>query len=104
MKEELEDEVVGVEVEDMVEGTMKEEVEDKMVQEKVVGAMQWLRVFWGTREAGAIQHLPWDPAVLVGPQPPNLDHPLLVPPESTVWTLRFLTQRVRQRISGQGRR
>ena len=27
-------------------------------------------------------YLPWDPAVLTSPHPPNLDHPLLVPPES----------------------
>ena len=43
----------------------------------------------GSRAAGALQHLPWDPVVLAGPHHPNLDSPLLVAPESAVWTLRF---------------
>ena len=90
VKEQLEDEVVEAEVGEIVEETVKDEVEEKVVEEKAVGAGQWLRVFWGTKEGGAIQHLPWDPAVLAGPHHRNLDHPLLVPPESPVWTLRFL--------------
>ena len=52
----------------------------------------------GSRAAGAIQDLPWDPAVLAGPHPPNLDTPLLVAPESLVWTLRFLLVRVHNRL------
>ena len=102
-EEKVEDEVVEVEVEaeEMVEETVKVEVEEKVVVVVVGG--QWLTVFWGMRDAGAIQDLPWDPAVLAGPQSPNLDHPLLVPPESPVWTLRFLMRRVHQRILGQGR-
>ena len=50
---------------------------------------QWLGGLMGSRDAGAIQNLPWDPAVRVGPHPPNLDTPLLVAPGSPVWTLRF---------------
>ena len=61
VKEEVEDEVMEVEVEEMVEETVKEEVEEKVLEEKAVGAGQWLRGFLGTREAGAIQDLPWDP-------------------------------------------
>ena len=56
----------------------------------------------GSRAAGALQDLPWDPAVLVGPHPPNLDTPLLIAPESPVWTLRFLLVRVHQRLLGAG--
>ena len=56
-----------------------------------------------SRAAGAIQDLPWDPAVLAGPHPPNLDTPLLVDPESPVWTLRFLLVRVHPRLLGAGR-
>ena len=52
----------------------------------------------GSRDAGAIQDLPWDPSVLAGPHPPTLDTPLLVAPESPVWTLRFLLQRVHHRL------
>ena len=71
-EEEVEDEVVEVEVEaeEMVKETVKEEVEEKAV----VGG-QWLRVFLGTEDAGAIQDLPWDPAVLAGPHHPNPDPP-----------------------------
>ena len=47
--------------------------------------------------------LPWDPATLTGPQPPNLDHPLLVPPETRIWTLRSLMHHVHHKILGQGR-
>ena len=57
----------------------------------------------GSRAAGAIQDLPWDPAVLAGPLPPNLDTPLLVAPDSPVWTLRFLLVRVHHRLLGAGR-
>ena len=57
----------------------------------------------GSRDAGAIQDLPWDPAVLAGPHPPNLDTPLLVALKSPVWTLRFLLVRVHHRLLGAGR-
>ena len=73
VKEEVVDKVVEVEVEE----TEEDEVEEKVVEEKTVGAEQWL--FWGAREAGSIQDVPWDPAVLAGPHPPNLDQPLLFP-------------------------
>ena len=56
----------------------------------------------GSRDAGAIEDLPWDPAVLAGPHPPNLDTPLLVAPESPVCTLRFLLQRLHHRLLGGG--
>ena len=42
------------------------------------------------------------PSSLAPPPPPNLDRPLLVTPESPVWTLRFLMQRVNQRLLGPG--
>ena len=45
--------------------------------------------FLGSRDGGAFQDLSRDPAVLAGPHPPNLDHPLLVPLESPGWTLFF---------------
>ena len=32
---------------------------------------EWLRFFWGSRDAGAILDLPWDPAVVAGPTPPQ---------------------------------
>ena len=54
VKEEVVDEVVEVEVEETVEETVKEEVGEKMVEEKVVGAGQWLTVFSGATEAGSI--------------------------------------------------
>ena len=85
--------MVEVEVEEMVEETVKEEVEEKLAVEKAVcvsgGGGGWLRVFLGTRDAGAIHNLPWDAAVLAGPHPPNLHHPFLVPLESPVCTLLF---------------
>ena len=56
----------------------------------------------GSRDAGALQDLPWDRAVLASPHPPNLDTPLLVAPESPVWTLRFLLVRVHHRLVGAG--
>ena len=95
LKEEGVEEVVEVEVEaeEMVADTVKEEVEAKVVVETALGGggvSQWLRYLLGSRDAQAIQDLPWDPAVLTGFQPPNLDHPLLVVPESPLWTLRFL--------------
>ena len=85
-------------MEETVEETVKEEVE-----EKAFGAGRWVRVFWGAREAGSMQDLPWDTAVLAGSHPPNLDHPLLVPPESPIWTPRFWMHRVHHKILGQGR-
>ena len=112
VKEEVEEEVVEVEVEETVggkvEGKVKEEVEGKVVEEKVVeekvaGAGQWLRGCLGSPTAGTIMDLPRDPAVLAGPHPPNLDQPLLVPPESPVWTLRFLMHCVHHKILGRGR-
>ena len=81
VKEQVVDEVVVVEVVDMVEEKVKERVEEKVVERKLTGAGQWLRGFLGDWTAKAIMELPWDPAVLAGPQPPNLDHPLLVAPE-----------------------
>ena len=74
---------------------MKEEVEAK-----VEGGGDWLRFFGGSRDAGAIDDLPWDPAVLVGPHPPKPDHRLLVPQESPAWTLCFLMHRLHQRLLG----
>ena len=38
----------------------------------------------------------------LGPHPRNLDTPLLVAPESPVWTLQFLLQRVLHRLVGGG--
>ena len=70
------DEVVEAEVEETVE----EKAKEKVLEEKAVGAGQWRRVFGGAREAGSIQDLPLDPAVLAGPHPPNLDTPLFAPP------------------------
>ena len=57
----------------------------------------------GSRAVGAIQDLPWYPAVLARPHPPNVDTPLLVNPESAVWTLRFSLVRVHHRLLGAGR-
>ena len=56
-----------------------------------------------SRAAGAPQDLPWDPAVLAGPHPPNHDTPLLVAAETPLWTLRFLLVRVHHRLLGAGR-
>ena len=39
----------------------------------------------------------------MAPTPQNLDHPLLVPPESPIWTFCFLMHRVHHKILGQGR-
>ena len=108
MKEKVVDDVVEVEVEETVEEKVKEEVEEKVVEkrvveEKAVGAERCLMVFWGARTAGSILDLSWDPAVLAVPSPPDLDHPLLVPPGSPIWTLRFLMHRVHHKILGQGR-
>ena len=104
--EEVEEVVeVEVEAEEMVEETVEEEVEAKVVVETAVGGGgggQWLRYLLRSRDAGAIQDLPWDPAILAGPQPPNVDHPLPVAPESPVRTLRFLLQRVQHRLFGGG--
>ena len=54
-------------------------------------------------EAAEVGEARWDPAVLAGPHPPNLDTPLLVAPESPVWTLRFLLVRVHHGLLGAGR-
>ena len=82
---------VDVEPEEMTEGMVKEEVEVKVVVDTPPagggGSSQWLRVMMGSRDAGAIQDVPWLPAVLAGPPPSKLDTPLLVAPESPVWTL-----------------
>ena len=73
------DEVVEVEeeAEEMEEGMVKEEVEANVVVETpAVGRVsEWLRTMMGSRHAGAIQDLPWDPAVLAGPHPPKPGHP-----------------------------
>ena len=116
VKEELVEEVVEVEVEETVEEKVKEEVEEKGVEEKVkeeveekgveekaAGAGKWLTVFRGAKEAGSIHDPPWDPTVVAGPHPPNLDHHLLVPPESRIWTPRSLMHRVHHKILGQVR-
>ena len=107
VKEEEVDEVVEAEVEaeEMEEGTEKEEVEVKVVVETPArgGVSQWLRGLMGSRDAGALQDLPWDPAFVAGPHLPNLDTPLLVAPESPLWTLRFLLQRLHRRLLGAGR-
>ena len=103
VKEVVGDEVVEVKGEEMVEEKVKEEVEEKVVEERVVEAGQWLRVCLGARTAGVIMDLPWDPAVLDHPHPANLDNPLLVSPESPIWTLRFLLHHVHHKILGQRR-
>ena len=97
-----------VEVElDMVQEKVKEEVEEKVAEEKVTGGGGggggWPRTFLGGRAAGVIMDMPRDPAVLASPQPPNLDHPLLVPPESPIWTLRFFMHRMHHNSFGEGR-
>ena len=84
-------------------GKVKEEVEEKVVEEKVEVAGAWLKTFLGNQAAGPIMDMPWDGVVLVGPHPPGLDRPLLLPAESPVWTLRFVTHRVRHKILRQGR-
>ena len=109
VKDEEMDEVVEVDV----HGEMEEEasVKDEEEETKVVevapagggGTSDWLKGLMGSRAAGALQNLPWDPAVLAGPHPPNMDTPLLVTPESPVWTLRFLLVRVHHRLLGAGR-
>ena len=90
VKDEEVDEVVELEAE-MEEGIVKEEEEAKVVVAAPGGGgvSQWLRGLMESRDAGAIQALPWDLAVLAGPHPPNLDTHR-VAPESPVWTLRFL--------------
>ena len=107
VKEEEVDEVMEVEVEaeEREEGMVKEEVEAKVLVETPAagGVSHWLRTMMGLIDAGAIKDLPWHPAVLAGPHPPNLDTPLLVAPESPAWTLRFLLVRVHHRLLGAGR-
>ena len=107
VKEEEVDEVVEMDVEaDEMEETVKEEVEEKVVvvtPARGGGVSQWLRGMMGSRDAGALRDLQWDPAVLAGPHPPNLDTPLLVAPVIPVWTLRFLLVRVHHQLLGAGR-
>ena len=91
VKEELEEEVVEVGVEEAVEG--------KVVQERYRGAGQWVR---GKGSDGRGHPGP------ASPHPSNLnlsnlDHPLLVLPESPIWTLCFLMPRAHHKILGQGR-
>ena len=88
VKDEEVDEVVEVDVEgEMEEAIVKEEEEETKVVEAAPagggGVSKWLRGLMGSRAAGAIQDLPWDPAVLAGPHPPNLDTPVLVDPEDS---------------------
>ena len=107
VKEEEVDEVVefDVEAEEMEEEIVKEEEEAKVVVKTPAGGGggQWLKGMIGLRDAGALQDLPWDSAVVACLHPPNLDTPLLVAPESPVWTLRFLLVRVHHRLLGAGR-
>ena len=108
VKDEEVDEVVEVDVHgEMEEASVKEEEEETKVVEAAPavggGTSDWLRGLMGSRAAGGLQDLPWDPAVLAGPQPPNLNTPLLVAPESPVWTLQFLFVRVQHRLLGAGR-
>ena len=64
---------------------------------------QRLKGVMGSRDAGALHDLPWDPASLAGPHPPDMDTPLLVAPESPVSTLWFLLVRVQQWLLAAGR-
>ena len=57
----------------------------------------------GSREAGALHHLPWDPALPASPHPPNLHTPLPVASESPVWILWLFLGRVHHRLLGAGR-
>ena len=88
VKDEEVDEVVEVDVEgEMEEASVKEEEEEMKVVEAapaVGGTSQWLRGLMGSRAAGAIRDLPWDPEVLASPHPPNLDTPILVAPEMSL--------------------
>ena len=108
-KEEEVDEVVelNVEAEEMEEEVDKEEEEAKVLVVTPAGrgggGGHWLRGMMGSRDAGALQELPWAPAVLAGPHPPKLGHPPPRRPESPVWTLRFLLVRVHHRLLGAGR-
>ena len=109
----VKDEEVDVVVEVDVHGEIEQEasVKDEEEETKVVeaapaaggGDERLAQGLMGSRAAGALHDLPWDPAVLAGPQPPNLDTPLLVAPGSPVWTLRFLLVRVHHRLLGAGR-
>ena len=100
VKNEEVDEVVEMDVHgEMEEASVKEE-EEEVPGGGGGGASDWLRGLMGSRAAGALLDLRWDPAVLAGPHPPNLDTPLLVAPESPVWTLRFLLVWVHHRLLG----
>ena len=108
VKDEEVDEVVEVDVHGQIEeASVKDEEQETKVLEAVPagggGTSDWLMGLMGTRAAGALQDLPWDPAVLAGPHPPNLDTPLLIAPESPVWALRFLLVRVHHWLLGAGR-
>ena len=109
VKDEEVDEVVEVEVHGKVEeeASVKDEEEETKVVEAAPagggGTSDWLRGLMRSRASGALQDLPWDPAVPAGPHPPNMDTPLLVAPESPVWTLQFLLVRVHHRLLGAGR-
>ena len=106
VKEEEVDEVVEVEeeAEEMEEGIVKEKMEAKVVVETPArgGGEPMAQDDDGVE--GAIQDLPWYPAVVAGSHPPNLDTPLLVAPESPVWTLRFLLVRVHHWLLERGGR
>ena len=108
VKDEEVDEVMEVDVHGEVEeeASVKDEEEETKVVEAAPawgGTSDWLRGWMGSRAAGALQDLPWDPAILAGHHPPNMDSPLLVAPQSPVWTLRFLLVRVHHRLLGAGR-
>ena len=108
VKDEEVDEVVEVDVHGEVEekASVKDEEEETKVVEAAPaggGTSDWRRGLMGSRAAGTLQDLPWDPAVLAGPHPPNMDTRLLVAPECPVWTLRFSLVRVHHRVLGAGR-
>ena len=109
----VKDEEVDKVVEVDVHGEMEEEasVKDDEEETKVVEAApagggvtsDWLKGIDGVEGCGG----PPGPAVGPGspswPPPPKPGHPLLVAPESPVWTLRFLWVRVHHRLLGAGR-
>ena len=85
-EEEVMDEVVelDVEAEDMEQGIVKEEEEAKVVAAPAGGGVsQWLRGMMGSRDAGALQDPPWDPALLA-PSPQTW-----TPPSSSPRRVRY---------------
>ena len=93
------DEVVEVDVEgEMEEAFVKEEEETKEVVEAAPAGGGGEPVAQGVDGVGGCTRQSW-----LAPTPQNLDTPLLVDPESPVWTLRFLLVRVHQRLLGAGR-